>query len=214
MPGQDYTNFDAFSIPICRDSCGGDLKCQAFTWVRPGIQGPDGRCWLKSGVPPQRRNTCCFSEPATAIHLRDLQPESKTDRPGSDFSNFNAGNVQDCESACAGDRACSSWTYVRPGVQGAAARCWLKNAVALPVPNPDTVSGVKFRPRPVAIDPGTNLNPVQLLLIFKPDAVANGISVSTGRLLFVEGAEANRRSGLGKRIGIREASIRARSSPA
>ena len=45
-----------------------------------------------------------------------------------------------------------SWTYVRRGVQGPTGRCWLKNSVARPVPDPNTVSGVKFRRASVRID--------------------------------------------------------------
>jgi hypothetical protein len=59
---------------------------------------------------------------------------------------------QTCEAACAEDNICSSWTYVRPGVQGPQGRCWLKNVVARPVYNPDTVSGVKFKAPSVPFD--------------------------------------------------------------
>src|SRR5262245_60502988 len=48
MPGLDYANFKADTSFICRDSCEGDTRCQGWTWVRPGIQGPSGLCWLKS----------------------------------------------------------------------------------------------------------------------------------------------------------------------
>jgi hypothetical protein len=42
--------------------------------------------------------------------------------------------------------------YVRPGVQGPAGRCWLKNVVARPVVDAKTVEGVKFKPASVRID--------------------------------------------------------------
>lgn len=35
----------------CRDACRKDPKCKAYTWVKPGVQGPTARCWLKRGVP-------------------------------------------------------------------------------------------------------------------------------------------------------------------
>lgn len=47
MPGSDYANFNASSPFICRDSCGGDTRCQAWVWVKPGVQGPNAQCWLK-----------------------------------------------------------------------------------------------------------------------------------------------------------------------
>ena len=35
----------------CRASCLANGQCKAFSWVRPGVQGPDAKCWLKGGVP-------------------------------------------------------------------------------------------------------------------------------------------------------------------
>jgi hypothetical protein len=35
----------------CRDACAKDPKCKAYTWVKPGVQGPTARCWLKHSVP-------------------------------------------------------------------------------------------------------------------------------------------------------------------
>jgi hypothetical protein len=84
--------------------------------------------------------------------VRDLRAEDKINRPGSDFKNFVTNSWKTCEAACAEDNICSSWTYVRPGVQGPAGRCWLKNVVARPVADANTVSGVKFKPASVRID--------------------------------------------------------------
>lgn len=51
LPGHDYANFDAPSAFVCRTTCGGESRCQAYTWVKPGIQGPSGHCWLKDTLP-------------------------------------------------------------------------------------------------------------------------------------------------------------------
>jgi hypothetical protein len=51
LPGHDYANFDAHSAWVCRTTCGGEPRCQAYTWVKPGIQGPSGHCWLKDTLP-------------------------------------------------------------------------------------------------------------------------------------------------------------------
>jgi hypothetical protein len=61
--GSDYRDFDlpradAF---LCRDACLAEPECQAWTYVRPGVQGDTARCWLKNGVPPQTPDTCCIS---------------------------------------------------------------------------------------------------------------------------------------------------------
>jgi hypothetical protein len=45
----------------CRAMCAEDPRCKAFTFVKPGIQGESGRCWLKDGVPPAKQMPCCVS---------------------------------------------------------------------------------------------------------------------------------------------------------
>ena len=57
-PGGDYLSFD-LSGPdpeTCRSRCDGDARCQAYTYVPPGVQGPDARCWLKSSRPVATRS--------------------------------------------------------------------------------------------------------------------------------------------------------------
>jgi hypothetical protein len=51
-PGQDYrTNADVPSPEACAAICAGEERCRAFTWVKPGVQGPGPYCWLKAAVP-------------------------------------------------------------------------------------------------------------------------------------------------------------------
>jgi hypothetical protein len=152
LPGRDYASFDAPSAAVCRSTCGGESRCQAYTWVKPGIQGPSGRCWLKASLPAIVKDACCDSAPRKFISARDLQAENAVNRPGSDFKNFNTDNWATCRNACAGEEICASWTYVRPGVQGPTGRCWLKNIVARPVPDKNCISGVKFKPASVPFD--------------------------------------------------------------
>jgi len=152
LQGHDYADFNAPSAFVCRTTCGGEARCQAYTWVKPGIQGPTGHCWLKDTLPSIVKDACCDLAPRRFISKRDLQAEDKVNRPGSDFKNFNADTWKTCEAACAQDEICASWTYVRRGVQGPTGRCWLKNRVARPVSDANTVSGVKFRPASVRID--------------------------------------------------------------
>lgn len=62
-PGADYRHFElpqAAPEP-CRDACAGDPQCQAFTYVKPGVQGSNARCWLKHAVPPAGPSSCCVS---------------------------------------------------------------------------------------------------------------------------------------------------------
>ena len=62
-PGSDYSNFELVqdSEKLCRDACAAEDMCVAYTYVRPGLQGPRAHCWLKSSVPPPSANNCCTS---------------------------------------------------------------------------------------------------------------------------------------------------------
>jgi hypothetical protein len=62
-PGNDYRNFDlAKPEPdLCLEACQKDTRCKAFTYVEPGVQGPNARCWLKDAVPPAKLSPCCVS---------------------------------------------------------------------------------------------------------------------------------------------------------
>jgi len=62
-PGLDYRDF-WLSEPLpahCRRACNQEAQCRAWTFVKPGLQGPQAKCWLKSGVPPKAQDTCCVS---------------------------------------------------------------------------------------------------------------------------------------------------------
>ena len=71
--------------------------------------------------------------------------ETNTDRPGMDYSNFDlaSANPSLCEQACNADPSCRAFTYVKPGYQGANARCWLKNDIPSATPSDCCDSGVK-----------------------------------------------------------------------
>lgn len=62
--GSDYKSIDLPSPDpeLCRAACDEDPKCKAFTYVKPGLQGPSAKCWLKDPVPAARPNEgCCVS---------------------------------------------------------------------------------------------------------------------------------------------------------
>lgn len=61
--GNDYRAFD-LSTPdpeLCRAECDADARCKAFTYVKPGLQGPSAKCWLKDPVSAARPEGCCVS---------------------------------------------------------------------------------------------------------------------------------------------------------
>jgi hypothetical protein len=149
-PGSDIRNFEidppqpgSFGGPVdsCRIACEQDGSCKAWTLVRAGIQGPKARCWLKNAIPGAHANNCCTS----GVPMRAFEPV--VDRPGSDFKNFDlpSANPNLCKSACEQEgRTCQAWTFVRPGVQGPSARCWLKTTVPAAFTNDCCTSGVHF----------------------------------------------------------------------
>jgi hypothetical protein len=61
--GSDFTSFwqKSASPEICRSACLSDKKCQAWTSVKPGVQGKKARCYLKNSIPKPRKNACCTS---------------------------------------------------------------------------------------------------------------------------------------------------------
>lgn len=78
--------------------------------------------------------------------ISSLRPAQEwgIDRPGSDFASFDLPDPdpERCRVSCESEEHCQAWTYVHPGIQGPAARCWLKEAVPDPVENACCVSGV------------------------------------------------------------------------
>jgi len=70
--------------------------------------------------------------------------EHNTDRPGNDYSDFDlqTADASACQSACQNDGKCLAWTYVKPGIQGPMARCWLKKAVPEALAHDCCTSGV------------------------------------------------------------------------
>lgn len=46
---------------LCADACLNSPRCRAWTYVKPGVQAKEARCWLKGTVPPAQPNQCCDS---------------------------------------------------------------------------------------------------------------------------------------------------------
>ena len=62
--GADYRNFELKPDPTglsCKQACEKEDRCKAWTYVRPGYQGPSARCYLKERVTRPRRKPCCLS---------------------------------------------------------------------------------------------------------------------------------------------------------
>ena len=79
-PGMDYKSFD-LSLPdpkICENACKEDPQnCKVWTYVKPGIQGPQARCWLKSGFPTAVKNNCCVSGVMQSLPIAERRMPQK-----------------------------------------------------------------------------------------------------------------------------------------
>jgi hypothetical protein len=143
-PGMDYRNFELVDANpgLCAQQCAEENRCKAYTFVPPGVQGKNARCWLKGDVPGKQSQQGLVSGLKTSVRV---PMESNLNLPGSDYKNFDlaAAEPARCASACATDPRCEAYTYVKPGVQGNNARCWLKDAVPNRVQGNCCVSGIK-----------------------------------------------------------------------
>jgi PAN domain len=61
--GSDYRSFDlpAPNPQLCEQTCMNESVCRAWTFVLPGFQGPQARCWLKNSIPAATASDCCTS---------------------------------------------------------------------------------------------------------------------------------------------------------
>lgn len=62
-PGHDFANF-ALREPkpeLCAVHCSNDVKCRAFTFVKPVVEGASAICWLKLSPGPPQKDACCVS---------------------------------------------------------------------------------------------------------------------------------------------------------
>jgi hypothetical protein len=71
MPGSDYSSFETRGAADaeCSIACGKDPQCKAWTWSKPGVQAPKGKCWLKNAVPAAVADECCISGLQTKVKV-------------------------------------------------------------------------------------------------------------------------------------------------
>ena len=71
--------------------------------------------------------------------------ELDIDRPGADYSNFEVrdGDPEACRTRCVAEGRCRAFTFVKAGIQGRYARCYLKTRVPPRRADRCCISGVK-----------------------------------------------------------------------
>jgi hypothetical protein len=123
---------------------GGKVEAQGQT---PPLLPPE-RIGEAAGDPhraPAAPMEAVVAGPITVPQAPSMTLESNTDRFGHNYRDFDLRDARPelCRDACAADPRCLAYTYVKPGIQGEAPRCWLKDEVARATNAPCCVSGVK-----------------------------------------------------------------------
>ena len=77
-----------------------------------------------------------------SVKKTEVTEDEGWDRPGMDLTSFGRNSPQQCKSDCEGNPNCRSWTWVKHGVQGPGAVCWLKSGVPWAKKNDCCFSGV------------------------------------------------------------------------
>jgi len=105
--GGDYRNF-RLSRPdpaLCKTQCDQEAQCRAWTYVVPGHQGQQAKCWLKSRVPNPRNDKCCVS----GVKAKPADPKTATGIPANQGTpsgpvepSYFAGTWGLSQNACTG----------------------------------------------------------------------------------------------------------------
>ena len=92
--GRDYRRFNppAANPDLCRRACEEEDRCRAYTYVRPGVQGPQAVCYLKDRLPvAELDKPCCVSGRKTVAtataRLTTFRPEQHGFRFANTFDN-------------------------------------------------------------------------------------------------------------------------------
>ena len=147
--GTRLTYYQRSGVDQCQADCANNPNCKGYTWIQAGTYnaGDAAMCYLMSEVTGRAAARGHYSaEKGAAGGGGDgLTAEDNTDRPGADYKNFDLPqpNWTLCRDACANDGNCRAYTYVKPGAQGATARCWLKSSVPAAVQNGCCISGAR-----------------------------------------------------------------------
>ena len=146
-PGSDIANM-ALPAPnpaMCQQQCADNAACHSWTYVNPGVQGPQAHCWIKGGMPLEQADNCCTSGVKVEIHPTGMTAmQGAVNRPGADFANFDLPTADPrlCQGECAHNATCRAWTYVEPD-KNHAPHCWVKNPIPGPANDLCCVSGTK-----------------------------------------------------------------------
>jgi hypothetical protein len=154
--GEDYKDLDLRTPnpALCAQACATEARCKAWTYVKPGIQAENAKCWLKENVPAPTPDENCVSGVMGAgvsgrgtpmSSSQTFNMEMDIDLPGDDYRDLDLSSPDPnlCARACMAEEQCKAWTYVKPGIQAENARCWLKDKVPSRTSDENCISGIK-----------------------------------------------------------------------
>lgn len=140
--GADYRNFSA-DLRTCQNVCKGDTRCRAYAFNLSRQV-----CYLKAQVPEASQDREVTSGVKQGWGGNDggnddggqgqLTEERGFDRRGSDYVDFRARDLADCQDSCRRDDRCRAYTF-----DTIDRTCWLKSRVNSQQRNRDMVTGYK-----------------------------------------------------------------------
>src|SRR5688572_2030044 len=98
--GSDYRDLDLPSADPaeCMQMCFAEERCRGWTFVKPGVQGPQARCWLKDKYTTPERDHCCISGYRLAGSTEpggQGEPPPPPPPPGNDLSGIEGEWIGD-----------------------------------------------------------------------------------------------------------------------
>jgi hypothetical protein len=135
----------------CQTACRADSHCVSWTYRAPVGPAQGSRCLFKAVIPEPITDACCTAgiERDPPLEMRDPPPipagvtgaVAGVELEGGTYRYFSDATPEACQSACRSETQCQAWDYVRAGVYGSDARCFLKNRTSTQVQSPCCIAG-------------------------------------------------------------------------
>ncbi len=152
LRGSLFSLIDIPADPVaCQTACRANSHCVSWTYRIPAGAGQSARCAMKTVIPERVEDICCTSgiERDPPLEMREPPPVpagmsgvvAGVELEGGTYRYFSDATPEACQSACRSESQCVAWDYVRPGIYGADARCFLKSKAATKVSSPCCLAG-------------------------------------------------------------------------
>ena len=132
-----YTGALSADLRSVQGTYGCDWAHGPFAWS--ATLAPDGGAVPASAVAPAHPVPTSVS-PAPVGTPGKI--EQGINRFGNDFSHVALPTPEQCQTACQANSKCMAFSWVKPGIQGQAAQCWLKDPIPQATNDSCCVSGV------------------------------------------------------------------------